>query len=63
MCMQCKGLIGCNKNGCTQAAAGRPSVAELLARALETDEKTRFVSPSAWAKPRREVTSRVMATS
>lgn len=32
MCLRCKSLMGCSKNGCTHTVTPKESVAELLAR-------------------------------
>lgn len=56
MCVQCKGLVGCKKDGCTRAPAGRVSVAEILAKALHANEKERFASTGTRTKTRRDLT-------
>lgn len=38
MCLQCKSLMGCSKNGCMQTATPKESVAELLARSLSVPD-------------------------
>lgn len=62
MCMQCKGLTGCSKNGCTQSTMNRPSVAELLAQLFPaSDQSKRSSAGLARNVARRESTNRAAA--
>lgn len=63
MCVQCKGLVGCNKNGCTQAPAPKQSVAELLGRAFPRPElQPRTTASSARTLARRETPNHAVAS-
>ncbi|GEM_PF-1790372 len=64
MCVQCKGLTGCSKNGCTPTSSQRLSVAELLAQAFSPASARQSGSPSPYrGSMRREITSRMTAAS